>query len=96
MITLDQAKTLQRGQVIYQIYSPVKHDKDSKLIILPCGNQVYTLSRKPYSWRINGQLKLWRRDLSRFRLPLKYGLYGFGEITNENNYLFSLTSHLED
>ena len=25
-------------------------------------------------WRVNGALKLWKRDPARFRLPIKYGL----------------------
>lgn len=34
-------------------------------------------------WRIrpNGQLKLWKRDPKRFRLPWKAGLYVYGALT---------------
>ena len=34
--------------------------------------------------RANGQCKTWKRDPERFQLPIKYGLYEYSYITNEN------------
>ena len=32
----------------------------------------------------NGKTQTWKRDASRFRVPVKYGLYTYGEITQDN------------
>lgn len=34
--------------------------------------------------RANGQCQTWKRDQERFRLPIKYGLYEYGEINEVN------------
>ena len=39
-------------------------------------------------WRRNGRTKTWKRDASRFRVPIKFGLYHYGEITETNAHLF--------
>lgn len=36
---------------------------------------------KPITWRANGQCKTWKRDATRFSLPVKHGLYTYGYIT---------------
>jgi len=28
-------------------------------------------------WKVNGQVKLWKRDPKRIRIPLKHGLYRY-------------------
>ena len=33
--------------------------------------------------KINGKVKTWKRDINRFAVPVKYGLYEYGTITNE-------------
>lgn len=35
-------------------------------------------------WRVNGKLRVWKRDADRFELPVKHGLYYYGTITNHN------------
>lgn len=40
---------------------------------------------KWYRLRRNGQTKRWKRDKSRIHVPFKYGLYGYGQIT-ENDF----------
>lgn len=40
--------------------------------------------------RVNGKCQTWKRDPFRFRLPVKYGLYGYGEITDKNCENFHL------
>ena len=37
-----------------------------------------------FVWRINGQLKRWKLSPERFSLPIKYGLYDFAYVTNQN------------
>lgn len=54
MITLEDAKNLQRGDVLLDEYGK--------------------------RWRVNGQVKLWKRDASRIRVPLKHGLYVYDAI----------------
>jgi hypothetical protein len=44
---------------------------------------------KRYCWRINGKLKVWKRTFAndgqlKFQLPVKYGLYDYGYINNDN------------
>jgi hypothetical protein len=34
-------------------------------------------------WRRNGKTKTWKRDPDRFRIPVKYGMRGYGYITYE-------------
>jgi len=32
----------------------------------------------PQRWRVNGQVKTWKRDPSRVRVPLKHGIWAYG------------------
>jgi hypothetical protein len=32
-------------------------------------------------WKVNGAVKLWKKDASRIYVPLKHGLYAFGALT---------------
>lgn len=34
----------------------------------------------PVRWRVNGQLKRWKTDRNRMRLPIKHGLYDYDAI----------------
>lgn len=49
----------------------------------------------PQRWRVNGMPKIWKRDPKRIKVPLKYGLYAYGELTNGtiegNQYTFDLS-----
>jgi len=54
----------------------------------------------PVRWRINGQVKRWKRDPDRIQIPVKYGLYDHaylchGKIGNRI-YVDSITLELED
>ena len=49
----------------------------------------YVLS-KPLTWRANGKCKTWKRDLERFSLPVKHGLYSYGYLTDSNANLFEV------
>lgn len=42
---------------------------------------------KCLNWRINGKIKLWKRNPNRILIPIKHGLYSFGYLT-ENNISF--------
>lgn len=39
-------------------------------------------------WRRNGKTKHWKRTPTRFRIPVKHGLWGYGYITDENIGMF--------
>lgn len=34
-------------------------------------------------WRRNGMTTTWKRNEAKFIVPIKYGLYGYGHITDE-------------
>ena len=38
-------------------------------------------------WRITGKVKLWKKDTNRIRIPVKYGLYTYGHIEENNLHL---------
>lgn len=42
----------------------------------PCDGQ-----RGPIKWRRNGKTKTWKRNPLRFSVPVKWGLYSYGHIT---------------
>ena len=44
------------------------------------------------SCRRSGATKTWKRDPARFRVPVKYGLYESGEVTNENAHEWHVES----
>jgi hypothetical protein len=63
MITLEQAKKLQYGQILEHV-SLKNADKTSLRL------------------KVTGKVKLWKRDSNRIAIPLKYGLYEYGYLTN--------------
>jgi len=71
-MTLEQAKRLAIGQVLYHV---VNHNADGS----------------PQRWRVNGQVKTWKRSPNRVRVPVKYGLYGYDYLTESDLHLVSLT-----
>ncbi len=36
----------------------------------------------PARLRVNGKVKTWKRDANRIKVPVKHGLYNYGEVTN--------------
>lgn len=42
------------------------------------------ITEKTETWRRNGQTKLWKTRPDHFRVPIKYGLYGYGYIDHDN------------
>ncbi len=68
------------------VYGPVKFD-------IHTANEFHENSeaRKDgtcYSHRRNGATQTWKRDTTRFRIPVKYGLRGYGNITELNAHEF--------
>ena len=43
-------------------------------------------------WRVSGQVQRWKRDLERFRVPLKHGLYSSGALLPGYECCFHLES----
>lgn len=35
-------------------------------------------------WKVNGKVQTWKRDSSRIRVPLKWGLYGYALLTTQD------------
>lgn len=44
------------------------------------------------TWRVNGQCKTWKTEPTRFSVPIKYGLRGYGYLTDRNAHEFHLPS----
>lgn len=40
---------------------------------------------KCFNWRRNGQTRTWKRDETRWELPVKYGLRGYDTITADHD-----------
>lgn len=49
-------------------------------------------ANKTERWRVNGKVKLWKRDPNRIEVPIKHGLYDYGLITNNNLHYFERES----
>ena len=59
------------------------------------GNTLHHVTNKnadgtPQRWRVSGKVKRWKRDPNRIKIPLKYGLYVYDYLTNDNLELLSL------
>lgn len=50
----------------------------------PRGGLTYQIER----WRRNGRTKTWKRSPNRFSVPIKYGLYSYEYLTDENAQYF--------
>ena len=44
--------------------------------------------KKTIRWRVSGVCRTWKRTPNRFRVPLKYGLSSYWELTEKNNEQF--------
>jgi len=47
------------------------------------GHRVTSRGRVPIRWRRNGMTKLWKTWPHKFRIPVKFGLWRYGYITDE-------------
>ena len=45
----------------------------------------------PQRWKVNGQVKTWKRDTNRVQIPVKFGLYDFDYVTEDSLHLVSLS-----
>lgn len=45
----------------------------------------------PQRWRVNGKVKTWKRNANAVEVPLKYGLWGYGYLNENNLDQFCLT-----
>lgn len=41
----------------------------------------------PQRWRLNGEIKLYKRDPYRIRIPVKRGLYEYGRIESVGEFM---------
>jgi len=77
-ITIGQAGNLKYGELVRQIRA-ISQDTGEIHVLTPVSQ-----------WRVNGKIKLWKRDPERFQLPIRHGLYNYGYLTNDNCHLFTL------
>ena len=80
MITKEQALKLQHGDIL--------HVGECTKTIGPRGGVQF----KPECWRVNGKVKTWKTRSTHFRVPLKYGLYDYGYLDQDNAHYFHLES----
>lgn len=45
----------------------------------------------PRRWRVNGKVQTWKRDSFRVRIPVKHGMYDYGQIYTKDLPDFCLT-----
>lgn len=83
MLSIEQVKQLKHGDIIYQILVSTSNHSPS--------NTTMVKASKPIAWRVNGKIKLWKRQPDKFSLPVKHGLYQYGYITEDNCHVMSLT-----
>lgn len=41
-------------------------------------------TEKRNRWKVNGRVKLWKRDSNRIYIPLKFGLYTYDKLTEDD------------
>ena len=52
--------------------------------------------KSPERWRVNGAVKVWKRDASRVRVPVKHGLYAYDAVTEaEIGFLVSREAFID-
>ena len=67
-----------------------KKEKEYKLLtldeILNLKNHCLIIGNKQevYRVKINGKVRTWKKDLNRFEVPVKYGLYEYYTVTTLN------------
>ena len=86
MITIDQAIKLGSGELCEEIHCEVV--RSCKRTKGPRGGEHVSIVRV----RPSGRCQLWKTRPTEFRLPVKYGLYESGEITQNNQASFHLAS----
>lgn len=72
MITLQEAKNLKHGDILYHTNN--KNADGSK-----------------QRWRVNGKVKIWKRNPEKVKVPLKYGMYRYDYLTERELNLVSLS-----
>lgn len=77
-ITKDQALKLRHGNEV--------HFGECTKVVGPKGGIKLHVNKA----RVTGYIQTWKRDESRFRLPVMHGLRGYGAITNDNCEYFHM------
>ena len=59
-------------------------------------HETHETGGKIYRWRRNGSTQTWKTRPDEFRVPVKHGLYGYGQITQSNASGFHAESDCPD
>jgi len=59
------------------------------------GDIVYHVNNKnadgtPQRWKVSGQVKTWKRSPNRVKVPVKFGLYRYDYLTEDDLHLVTL------
>jgi hypothetical protein len=65
MITLEQAKQLKHGTILYHT---VNKNADGS----------------PQKWKVNGKVQTWKKTPEKIKVPVKYGLYSYDYLTEND------------
>jgi hypothetical protein len=62
---------------------------------LEYGDKIYSIHNKNADgscqrWKVNGKVKTWKRSPNKVKIPVKFGLYTFDYITENELHLVSL------
>ena len=44
----------------------------------------------PQRWKVNGEVKTWKRNPNRIKIPVKHEMYSFGYVTENELHLVSI------
>lgn len=83
MITREQALSLRHGDDVHYV-----GQYDCKRTVGPRGGIRVTITH----CRVTGQVKTWKRRPEAFYLPIKYGMYGYGSISDSNAQCWHLAT----
>jgi hypothetical protein len=82
--TFDEARFRKAARSEFPVISQDQADTASMFHLTnPVASRRCDSVRGPERWRRNGRTQRWKRDTKRFRIPIKFGLFDYGEI-NEN------------
>jgi len=70
-LTLDQAKELKHGTIVYHTINKNSDGSAQK-------------------WKVNGKVKTWKKNPEKVQIPVKYGLYRYDYITENELHLITL------
>lgn len=89
-VTKEQAMTCRNFKQVAAFPEASRHTTANMQMIITADTSKTIPLSKAKNWRANGKCKVWIRNTEKFQLPIKFGLYEHGYLTNENAHLFEV------